>query len=321
MKRQLLTILLAAGLSMATAHAATEIRFGNHYEPNHPNNECGSSKMAEALAAADVGLELKVYPAAQLGTAPQMLEQLAIGELEMAMTSPSDLGAWHAPLSVMTAAYVYEDYDDVQAFVESEVGQQLYQDALDKTGMRVIGTWLYGTRHLTANKPIQTPEDIAGLKIRVPDAPIMLANLKAMGASPTPMAFGEVYLGLQQGVIDAQENPLPTIQSMKFYEEQDYLMLTGHVVETTLILVAEPFWQSLNDEQQAALEQIAFDATDAVAQCIQEQEATIVDQWVKDGAIEVVDVDRDAFRQRTIDYFLEDGSFEWVPIYKDLVTE
>src|SRR5699024_12756983 len=119
MKHHILTILLVSGLYAGSAYAATEIRFGNHYEPNHPNNECGSTRLVEALKTADVGLELKVYPDAQLGTAPQMLEQLATGELQMAMTSPSDLGAWYPPISVMTAAYVYEDYDDVKAVVAS----------------------------------------------------------------------------------------------------------------------------------------------------------------------------------------------------------
>ncbi|WP_269496659.1 DctP family TRAP transporter solute-binding subunit [Castellaniella sp. S9] len=318
-QRLLLTLCLATFLS-SQALAASEARFGNHYEPGHPNNRCGANPMVDAIAKAGVGLSAKVYPAAQLGTAPQMIEQLAIGELEIAMGSPSDLGVWHPPLSVMTAAYAFKDYDGVKQFVNSDIGQRLYDEVLKKANIRIIGTWLYGTRHLTANKPIRTPEDLAGQKIRVPDAPIMLANLQAMGGSPTPMAFGEVYLGLQQKVIDAQENPLPTIQSMKFYEEQDYLMLTGHVVETTLIMVAEPFWQSLNDDQRAALSKAADEATGAVAACIQDEEATIVDRWKASNTIEVIDVDRDAFRNRVIESFSkDDGRFVWTSIYRDLV--
>lgn len=319
MKTSMLSSLLLAAFMSSQAMAATEVRFGNHYEPGHPNNRCGADQMMEAIKAADVGLSAKVYPAAQLGTTPQMIEQLVVGELEMAMGSPSDLGVWHQPLSVMTAAYAFKDYDGVQQFVESEIGQRLYDEVLKKAGVRVIGTWLYGTRHLTANKKIRTPGDMAGLKIRVPDAPIMLANLQAMGGSPTPMAFGEVYLGLQQGVIDAQENPLPTIQSMKFYEEQKYLMLTGHVVETTLIMVAEPFWQSLNDDQRSALQKAADEATGAVAACIQDEENTIVDRWKASNTIEVVDVDRDAFRNKVIERYSNDDSFVWSGIYKNLV--
>jgi tripartite ATP-independent transporter DctP family solute receptor len=319
MKIRLLSTLLFAASVTSQSMAATDVRFGNHYEPGHPNNRCGATQMFDALNAANVGLSAKVYPAAQLGTAPQMIEQLVVGELEMAMGSPSDLGVWHPPLSVMTAAYAFKDYSGVKEFVEGEIGQRLYDEVLKKAGVRILGTWLYGTRHMTANKQIRTPEDMAGLKIRVPDAPIMLANLQAMGGSPTPMAFGEVYLGLQQGVIDAQENPLPSIQSMKFYEEQKYLMLTGHVVETTLIMVAEPFWQSLSDEQRAALQKVTDEATAAVATCIQDEEGTIVDRWKAANAIEVVDVDRDAFRNRVIERFSKDGSFVWTDIYKNLV--
>lgn len=298
---------------------SVEIRFGNHYEPAHPNNACGAELMAEALSTAGSGINLAVYPAAQLGTAPQMVEQLAIGELEMAMASPADLGAWHDPMSAMDAAYAFDDFEQLMSFVDSEKGQELYQGVLDEANVRIIGTWLYGTRHMTANQPLRSPEDLEGLKIRAPDAPVMLANVEAMGGSATPMAFGEVYLGLQQGVIDAQENPLPSIQTMKFFEVQDYLMLTGHVIGTTLILVSEPFWQSLSQEQRDSLTQVVDDASSKVQKCIEDQESEILANWREGGNIEVVeDVAVDEFREAAREFFSDESRFSWAGIYSGL---
>ncbi len=316
----------ALGVAMAASPAALSwsqdaqtVRFGNHYEPAHPNNSCGAELMQKLVNDADVGLSLTVYPAAQLGTAPQMIEQLAIGELEMAMGSPADLGAWYSDMSVLDAAYAFDDFGQVQEFLDTPEAEQLFQGVLDAANARILGVWLYGTRHVTANKPLRTPADLEGLRIRAPDAPIMLANVEAMGGRATPMAFGEVYLGLQQGIIDAQENPLPSIQTMKFNEVQDYLMLTGHMVATTLIMVSEPYWQGLSEEQQNALKAAAEQAADPVRKCIEQQEQEILAKWQETGEMTVVDdLDLDAFRKRAQEFFSDASRFPWAPIYQSL---
>lgn len=312
-------VMLSTASTAAWAQSPEVVRFGNHYEPAHPNNSCGANFMADAIASANVGIDLSVFPAAQLGTAPQMIEQLAIGELEMAMGSPADLGAWSADMSVLDAAYAFDDFEQILEFLETPEAEQLFDGVLQTANTRIIGVWLYGTRHMTANVPLRSPEDLDGLRIRAPDAPIMLANVEAMGGRATPMAFGEVYLGLQQGVIDAQENPLPSIETMKFNEVQDYLMLTGHQVATTLIMVSEPFWQGLTEEQRDALQNAAMTAADPVRACIEEQEQEILARWKESGEMTVVDdLDLDAFRDRSVDFFSNESRFPWAPIYQAL---
>src|SRR5690606_17506588 len=311
--------LAAAASAPAWSQAPVEIRFGNHYETNHPNNQCGADFISKEVNEAGAAVKLSIFPAAQLGTAPEMVEQLAIGELEMAMATPADLGAWFEPMSVMDAAYAFDDFSQVEKFVASERGRKLYDDVLKKTNVRIIGTWLYGTRHMTANKPIRTPDDLKGLKVRVPNAPIMLANVSAMGGRPTPMAFGEGYLGLQQGVIDAQENPLPTIKSMKFNEVQKYVTLTGHMVATTLILVSEPFWQKLAPAQRDAIQASVDGASKRVQKCIEDQEREIVEAWRSGSGIEVVsDFDVEKFRESAVKYFSDRSRFSWADVYADL---
>src|SRR5204863_636193 len=128
-------------------------------------------------------------------------------------------------------------------------------------GHHVAGYTYYGQRHLTANKLVQKPEDMKGMKLRVPDAPLMLMFPKAVGANPTPIAFAEVYLALQNGTVDAQENPLPTIEAKKFYEVQKYITLTGHITESLITAVSSSVWSKLSDADKKVFDQVLWEAS------------------------------------------------------------
>lgn len=317
MKAYLLSSILLATFVSCHATAATTVRFAHHYEPNHPGHTCLAQPMADAINAADVGLDVKVYTNGQLGTPQELVEQLAVGEAQLTVAAASDLGAFYKPISVMDVAYFFEDYDAIMQFADSEVGQKMYAELVKTANIRIVGTWLYGTRHLTANRSVTNTVEMAGLKIRTPGSAIMMSNIEAMGGSATPMAFGEVYLGLQQGTIDAQENPLPTIQNMKFYEQQKYLMLTSHLVMPSFTLVSEFFWKSLNDEQKDVVEKSAIETATAITRCIQDEETAILDQWRSDKTIEIVDVDIDAFREKTIEHYSRKPDASWADVYNN----
>lgn len=316
MKAYLFSSMLLAALVSSSATAATTVRFAHHYEPNHPGHTCLAQPMAEAINAANVGLDVKVYTNGQLGTPQELVEQLAIGEAQLTVAAASDLGAFYKPISVMDVAYFFKDYDDIMQFADSDVGHQMYSELIKTANIRIVGTWLYGTRHLTANRPVHNTAEMAGLKIRTPGSAIMMSNIEAMGGSATPMAFGEVYLGLQQGTIDAQENPLPTIQNMKFYEQQKYLMLTSHLVMPSFTLVSEFFWKSLNDKQKAVVEKAATETAAAITRCIQNEEKAILDQWRSDKTIEIIEVNADAFREKTIEHYSRSPDASWADVYK-----
>ncbi|MBF6615765.1 MAG: DctP family TRAP transporter solute-binding subunit [Candidimonas sp.] len=316
MKGYLFSGVVLAALISSHATAATTVRFAHHYEPTHPGHTCLAQPMAESINAANVGLDVKVFTNGQLGTPQELVEQLAIGEAQLTVAAASDLGAFYKPISVMDVAYFFDDYDAIMQFAGSDVGKQMYADVVKTANIRIVGTWLYGTRHLTANRPVRNTAEMAGLKIRTPGAAIMMSNIQAMGGSATPMAFGEVYLGLQQGTIDAQENPLPTIQNMKFYEQQKYLMLTSHLVMPSFTLVSEFFWKTLNDEQKAAVEKAAVETAAAITGCIQSEEKAILDQWRSDKTIEIIEVDIDAFRAKTIEHYSSKPDASWGDVYK-----
>lgn len=317
MKTLLAVSLALAGLTSLNVASATTVRFAHHYEPTHPGHTCLAQPMADAVNAADVGLDVKVYTSGQLGTPQELVEQLAIGEAQLTVAAASDLGAFYEPIAVMDVGYFFKDYDDIMQFADSDVGKKMYSELIDEASIRVVGTWLYGTRHLTANREVKSPAEMSGLKIRTPGATIMMDNIRSMGGSATPMAFAEVYLGLQQGTIDAQENPLPTIKNMKFYEQQKYLMLTSHLVMPSFTLVSEYFWETLNDEQKSVMEKAAVDTAANISRCIADEEQEILDEWRADNTIQIVDVDIDAFRDSSIKFYREKSeSAPWGEVYR-----
>lgn len=274
---------------------APVIRMANGYEPSHPVNSCGAETMREELR--DAGIDLQVYPSGQLGSEAELVEQVATGALDVGAAGSSFLGVWHEDAAVLDAGYLFRDVGEFNEATQGPVMEEVYDEMAEETGLRVMSSWYYGTRQMTANRPIREPEDLRGLKIRTPDAPLYLTNLSIMGATPTPMALSEVYLGLQQNAIDAQENPIPTISSANFDEVQDYLSLTGHMVQGVEMVTSENVLGSLDPEQREALERAMDHGRIATEDCVLEQEREIVEEWRADGSIQVVDdVDVETFQ-------------------------
>lgn len=276
---------------------ARVLRFANGYEPSHPVNRCGVEPMKEQLAAA--GIDLRSYPAGQLGSEAALVEQVATGALDIGIAGGSFLGEWYEDAAVVDGAYLFRDVDEFDEATTGPALAEVYDRMAEETGLRVASNWYYGTRHITADKPVTAPEDLRGLKIRTPDAPLYLINFGIMGATATPMALSEVYLGLQQNAIDAQENPIPTIASSNFQEVQEYVSLTGHMVQGVQIVTTDRLLESLEPAQREALESAIETARLSVRDCIVDEEQQILAEWKDTGAIDVVeDVDVDAFQQR-----------------------
>jgi len=156
-------------------------------------------------------------------------------------------------VGLIAGQYVFKDAESMFAVLDGPIGDEIRDRLISKRDIRVLAIGYLGARHLTANKPIYEPEDLKGLKIRIPNIPLRNASFIAWGASPTPMALAEVYLALRQGVVDGQENPLPQIIAAKFYEVQKYLILTGHALNPEILLINEKKYQSLPEEYRNIL--------------------------------------------------------------------
>ena len=182
------------------------------YEVSAPTHAYGAALLSERLLEKTNELDVTVYPAAQLGSESELLEQLVAGELDIAITGPSFLGMWHPPIGVLDAAYVSRDLDQMLETARSDQMAPEWDALRNKYDLRVLDTWPYGSRHLTSNVPIRHPDDLKSFRLRLPASRTYQASGEALGASPMPIAFSEVYLALQQGIADGQENPVPVIR-------------------------------------------------------------------------------------------------------------
>lgn len=299
---------LAIGVATVAALAATAcssaasdendvltLRLSHFMEPTHPHEVCGFKKMNEELE--DDGMKVETYPAAQLGGESQSLELVNTNNLDMSSNGPSFLGVYDPSFNVLDAAYLFDSAETQHELSTSGGTDELLDQFHEETGMKVFRGWYYGTRHMTANEPILNSDQLRGLKLRAPDAPLYRINIAAMGGSVTPMALNEVYMGLQQGVVDAQENPLPTIETMNLDEVQSDLSLTGHMVQTLHISVAEEVWDSLSREQQENLEEAINLGGEAAYECVVREEERILEEFRSDGSMQISEVSKEAFQE------------------------
>ncbi len=293
------------------------LRLGHVYEVKSPTHAFGTAHLNQRLAEAGVDLQVSVFPAAQLGNESELLEQLVAGEIELAIAGPAFLAMWHPPLGAFDAAYAFTDLEHALEVAGGVSMAPHWTELRERFGVRVLGTWAYGARHITSNRPIRSPDDLKGFRLRMPGARVWQESGMALGASPMPMAFSEVYMALQQGIADGQENPIPVIHSMGFHEVQRYLTLTGHIQACVQVLINERVWRRLDTKQQQAFTQVVERLGREVLIGIREQERELLDQWRREGPLEIIDdVDVDAFRRRARDYF-SDG-FAFSQLYREI---
>lgn len=241
------------------------------------------------------------------------LVAIARGNLEMSITSAQELAKLIPEWSVFTAGYLMRDPEHQRNVFESDIGQEMYQLAEDKLNVKLLSVVYFGTRQLNlrTDKKVMTPADLEGVNLRMPGTDAWQFLGKALGANPTPMAFTEVYTGLQSGAIDGQDNPLPTNKDKKFHEVTKQIVLTGHLVDMNFIAFSKKVWDELPAEQQAVVEASAKAAAAWTTEQIVANEAELVEYFVAEG-LDVYEPDVEAFRSRAQAMYLEsDFSADW----------
>jgi tripartite ATP-independent transporter DctP family solute receptor len=219
----------------------------------------------------------------------------------MVTEGAANFGQWVPSISVLEAPYVWRDAAHLAKVMAGPVGQGLTRELVEKRGMRILGTTYYGVRHLTTSKkPVRTVADMKEFKLRVPENEVFLAMARAWGAKPTPMTFGELYLALRQNVVDGQENPLPTIDSGKFFEVQKYLVLTGHILTPRLVVINEGVWQRLPAADRQALADAVAEGIAWNDQEIQAREQALLTKF-KQAGMEVITPDAESFRKPVVE--------------------
>ncbi|MDT0331230.1 DctP family TRAP transporter solute-binding subunit [Nocardiopsis lambiniae] len=311
--------LTACSSSSDTDDAAegTTLTFSNSYTEDHPHTRCGIDLVAERVAEADVDLTVDTFPNSQLGNNTETFASVMSGDIDMDVQGSAALGAAHGPIGVFDAAYAFDDVDHMFSFFDSPAADPMKEGFTEVTDAHILDVWYFGERHFTANEAIRSPEDLSGLRMRFPDSPIYLANAEAMGASATAVAFEEVYMALQQGIVDGQENPIATIAADNFDEVQSHISLSGHQIGSQMIVVSGATWDGLSEEQQEALQEAVSSVRADNRACIEEAEAEVLADWEATGAIEVVDdVDVETFREQVREYFMENLEGEELELYQ-----
>ena len=297
--KTLLTCTLAAGAlgALLPAQAQTKLKWAHVYETSEPFHKYAVWAGDEIKKRTNGRYEVQVFPASSLGKESDINQGLTLGTVDIILTGASFAGRTYPPLAVTYFPFIFRDADHMLKYAKSDVFKELAKGYDDKSGNHITALTYYGARDVTSNAahPVSKPEDMKGLKIRGPDAPAYLAFPKSLGANPTPIAFAEVYLALQNNTVDAQENPLPTIEAKKFYEVQKNISLTGHIVDSLLTVVSGQVWAKLSDADKKVFTEVMQEAADKTGREIIASEARLVDEFKKKG-LNVITVDKNAFR-------------------------
>ncbi|MCQ0987507.1 sialic acid TRAP transporter substrate-binding protein SiaP [Jiella marina] len=281
------------------ASAETVLKFAHVYEVSEPYHTCAVEASDKLKAATEDRYSIEVYPASSLGKEVDINEGLGLGTVDIIYTGQLFAGRAYGPIAIGGAPYMFRSYDHWDKYRNSDLFKELADGYMEATGNHVVATTYYGQRHVTSNKPVEKPEDMQGMKIRVPNAPLYMMFPNAVDANPTPIAFAEVYLALQQGTVDGQENPLPTIQAKKFYEVQSDISLTGHINDALLTIVGGPTWGQMDEADREALVSVLKETAECASTQVRENEAKLA-EWFREQGVNVHDVDITPFREMTM---------------------
>jgi TRAP-type transport system periplasmic protein len=236
------------------------IRWGESLPTSHPQAQMAERVAKDVKAKTNGRIDIQVFPNGQLGNNNQLIESVTSGALQLTTDGAGQLAAFLPQISVIEAPYLWRDAAHLAKAAVSPIFAKMNTDLVAKRGMTLLNVTYYGKRHLTSgSKPVKSPADMVGFKLRVPGVDVFRAMAEAWGARATPIAISELYLALSQGAVDGQENPLPTIQSNKFYEVQKFLVLTEHIITPRIIIANQAFLKGLPAADQDLL-RAAFDA-------------------------------------------------------------
>jgi tripartite ATP-independent transporter DctP family solute receptor len=299
-------------LSLGPVKAAeVTIRWGDVVSGSHP-----AAKMIERIAA-DVSaktngrIAVQGFADGQLGGSRDMIEAVSTGVQHIVTEGAANFGQWVPSISVVESPYVWRDAAHLTMVLSGPIGAGFNDQLVAKRGMRILGWTYYGTRHLTTTaKEVKSVADVAGLKIRVPENDVFRAMVEAWGAKPTPINFGELYLALKQGVVDGEENPLPTIRAGKFDEVQKYIVLTGHIITPRVVVVNEAFWKGLKPADRDVIQAAVNAGVAWHNEQILQQEKDLLDTFKKAG-VTIVQPDVASFSKPVLDKLPKQFEARW----------
>ncbi|MEH7222787.1 C4-dicarboxylate TRAP transporter substrate-binding protein [Bacillus sp. JJ1566] len=263
-------------------------------------------------------IELKLYPSSQLGSEKDVLEQATMGNNVIVMAGYDFLMDYVPDAGIMTAPYITDSIDDLLYLTTTDWFNELHE-ALNEKGIHIVTTnTVYGERQLLTTKPVLSPDDLKGMKIRVPNNQMSIATFAALGATPTPTPLGDLYTSLQQGLIDGAENPLPVLEGVKAHEVSKHLTLSGHQKFITTWVAGKSFIDTLPEDVVQLLEETGDEAGEYARGVLEEQTNSVLEEFKKQG-VEVHEVNVDQFKEKVQSVYAEFS--EWTPGLYDRIVE
>lgn len=292
--------LLALGLAaLAPAAALAEsvsIRLGHVLPESHSWHKAATGFAEDVKARTEGRVQIDVYPSGQLGSEKEVIEGLQFGSVQAGLIGSGSFQSIEPRVGIIEMPYAWSSREQAFAALDGELGDAL-AGMLEDKGIKVIGWWENGFRNITNNtRPIETPADLEGLKIRVTPDKVRLATFEGLGAEPAPLSFGELYSALQQGLFDAQENPLAIIHSASFFEVQKYVSLSEHIWGAATLTLSNQVWNKLSEEDQAIVAKAAAEWGGKQRAMVAEANDALIEQLKAEG-MEFNTVDKAAFAE------------------------
>ena len=289
---------LTAAMPLAAQAQSMKLTLGHGAAPGNPRHEA-SVKFAEVVKTKTNGrLEVQVAPSAQLGDDSAMITALRTGALDLSANSQGAISATVPEYAAYGMPFMFANAAQAFKLLDGPLGQELAEKTAAK-GMVVLGYWDNGIRHMTNSKrPINKVEDMKGLKMRTPPDAVLVDIMQALGADPQQIKFSELYVALQQGVVDGQENPLVNIHASKLYEVQKHLALTSHMFQMTPFLMSKRSWERLSEADRKAVQEAATEATAMQRRMSQEADDKLLAD-LKGKGVQITTVDKNAFAKAT----------------------
>ncbi|UUD62740.1 TRAP transporter substrate-binding protein [Pseudomonas seleniipraecipitans] len=302
--KTLISALMGAALLSAHA-AAAEITLQFGHPANEKNIWHQAAEHFKTQVEKDSGGRIKVqlYPSEQLGNEMDIINSIQLGTADMTLAGES-LQNWAPKAAMLAVPYAFRDSEHLRKAVEGKVGEEIKAQITERTNLVPIAWFERGSRQLTTNRPITTPEELKGLRLRVPNVPLFVDTWQTMGARPTPMALGEVFTALQQNVIEGQENPLSLIESSSLYEVQKYVNRTDHVRSWIYVVIGKKQLDGMPDDLRAVVLNAASEMQ-TFESGLFEKDQQRLEASLKERGMEFIDVDAEAFANKARPAVLE----------------
>lgn len=276
------------------------MKIGVSTGPTDPRNMSLEKFKKEVETNTKGSIEVQIYPSAQLGNDKDLIEGVKLGTVQATVTSAGNFGDYEPKMGISALPFLFKDSKQAWEFLKTPQVQKI-QEGLLKSNMRVLSYFENGFRCITNSKiEINKPDDVKGLTIRTPENPYVMETLKALGANPSPLAFSDLYVALQQKTFDGQENPIPVIYNSKFYEVQKHLSITNHSYDAMPFVINEPFYNTLTKEEQEIINKAAAMAQDDNRNTVVKQSNDCIGKLKEQGMI-ITTPDLSLFKEATKD--------------------